>query len=373
MASGKSIIDVDVHHQFPSVAALEPYLDDPRPWRDHLERSMGTQGLPVPNSAFRQDALLTESGPVPGSDPQALIEDHIDRYGIEYAILSPGSTLGLTGLPDIDLATAIAAATNDWTATEWLAEDERLLGTILIASRDPGGAADEIRRVGANPRMVQVTINAAPCLLGNRFLHPIYEACESVGVPLNLHVGGNDAGINPGSYVGGALGKPGSFCEHHVGMCVPAIQNLVSMVTEGVFVKFPKLRFVLNEFGLAWLPFVMWRLDMEYRSNREDVPWLTRLPSEYIWDSVRFSTQPLEMPQNPKDMVSLLSAMGGDHFLMFSSDYPHWDFDSPDMALKGFPDDWKTNIYSENARAFYALDERLAPVAAAPAAAPAGA
>jgi predicted TIM-barrel fold metal-dependent hydrolase len=360
MSSSTSIIDVDVHHQFSSADALDPYLDDPRPWKDHLERSMGTAGVPAPGGAFRRDALLTDRGPVPGSDPQALIEDHLDRYDLEHVILSPGSTLGLSGLADVDLSTVIARATNDWTVNEWLAFDRRLLGTVLVAARDPSAAAEEIRRLSAIPRMVQATINASPTLLGNSFMYPIYEACEEGGIPLNLHVGGGDVGINPGSYIGGALGKPSTFCEHHFGMCIPAIQNLVSMVTEGVFVKYPKLRFTFNEFGVAWLPFVMWRLDMEYRSNREDVPWLTRLPSEYIWESVRFSTQPLEMPQNPKDLISLLSAMGGDHFLMFSSDYPHWDFDSPQLALKGFPDDWKTNIYGENARAFYNLTERLA-------------
>ena len=360
MSAHTTIIDVDVHHQFPAVQALEPYLDDPRPWQDHLARSMGNDGVPAPGGSFRRDALLTDAGAVPGSDPHALIEDHLDRYGIERAILSPGSTLGLSGLPDVDLQTAIARATNDWTVSEWLPVDDRLLGTILVSARDPQSAAAEIRRLAPMPRLVQATINAAPCLLGNVFMHPIYEACEEAGIPLNLHVGGGDAGVNPGSYVGGAIGKPSSFCEHHIGMCVPAIQNLVSLVTEGVFVKYPDLRVVFNEFGVAWLPFVLWRLDAEYRANREDVPWLTRLPSEYIWDSVRFSTQPLEMPPNPQDLVKLLSVMGGDHFLMFSSDYPHWDFDNPERALKGFPDEWRTNIYSENARAFYNLTARLA-------------
>jgi predicted TIM-barrel fold metal-dependent hydrolase len=66
------------------------------------------------------------------------------------------------------------------------------------------------------------------------------------------------------------------------------------------------------------------------------------------------------MPQNPQDLVSLLTSIGGDHFLLFASDYPHWDFDSPGLALKGFPDEWKKNIYAENARRFYNLTERLA-------------
>jgi predicted TIM-barrel fold metal-dependent hydrolase len=100
-------------------------------------------------------------------------------------------------------------------------------------------------------------------------------------------------------------------------------------------------------------------MDMEYRAARDDVPWLTRLPSEYIKEFVRFSTQPLETPEDPKDLVTLLTVMGAEQMLLFASDYPHWDFDSPDFALKGFPAEWRERILFENARSVYKLDERL--------------
>jgi hypothetical protein len=284
------------------------------------------------------------------------VDDHLNRYEIDLAILNPGSTLYLSGLPDIELANEIARATNDWTVEEWFPADDRFLGSILISPRDPEWSAAEIRRLGDHPRMVQVTTNWVPSLLGARQLHPIYEACDEKRLPFNLHVGGAGAGINQGSY---GTGNPTTFLEGHFGMCVPALQHLVSLVTEGVFVKFPNFRFVLNEFGVTWLPFVLWRLDQEFRENREDVPWLEELPSEYISRSVRFTTQPLETPADPRDLITLLSVMGGDHFLMFSSDYPHWDFDNPQMALKGFPPDWLDNVFFGNAWDFYGLDRRL--------------
>ena len=146
-------------------------------------------------------------------------------------------------------------------------------------------------------------------------------------------------------------------------MCFTGAEHMMSLVFDGVFVKYPGFRFVLNEYGTSWLPFVLWRMDMESREAREEVPWLTKLPSQYIKDSVRFTTQPLEEPENPRDLVTMLSLIGGDDLLIFSSDYPHWDSDSPDWALRAFPDDWKRKIYWENARAFYKLDERLAEVA----------
>ena len=143
-------------------------------------------------------------------------------------------------------------------------------------------------------------------------------------------------------------------------MAVPGISHLVSMIAEGVFVKYPNTRFVMNEFGVAWLPFLLWRMDMEWRAARDDVPWLTRRPSEYVREFVRFSTQPLEEPDDPRDLVTLLELIDGDDLLLFSSDYPHWDFDNPTYALRAFPESSKRKILFDNARDFFRLDQRLA-------------
>jgi predicted TIM-barrel fold metal-dependent hydrolase len=101
----------------------------------------------------------------------------------------------------------------------------------------------------------------------------------------------------------------------------------------------------------------MWRLDMEYRAGREDVPWLERLPSEYIRE---FTTQPLEEPANPRDLVKLLELIGGPELLLFSTDYPHWDFDSPKHALRHFPEEWKEQVFYGNAYETFRLGARVA-------------
>jgi predicted TIM-barrel fold metal-dependent hydrolase len=345
-----AIVDCDLHHHFPSNAAIAGYLpESPRP----AYYTGGGRGIPHPDGAFRLDAAAAEGG-VPASDPHVVAHDHLDRHGIDRAILSCGSLLGLSAMHDLDRATELATAINDWTIAEWFPADERFLGSITVATSDPQQAAAEIRRVGTEPRMVQVCATGLPCLMGNTFLHPIYEACAEVGLPFTLHQGG----LQPTPSA-----TPTSFVESHTDMCFPALPHLVSMVTEGVFVKYPGLTLVLNEFGVAWLPFVMWRLDMEFRAGRDELPWLTRLPSEYIRDHVRFTTQPLEEPADPKQLVTLLSLVDAQYMLMFSSDYPHWDADNPDTVLRAFPDDWKALIFSENARRTFRLAERLQPAA----------
>jgi uncharacterized protein len=126
--------------------------------------------------------------------------------------------------------------------------------------------------------------------------------------------------------------------------------HTVSLVAEGVFQQFPDLKFVLTEGGVAWMPHLMWRMDKNYRALRQLVPWLTEMPSAVIRRHIRLTTQPIEEPENPKHLLNIFDMLGSDRMLLFSSDYPHWDFDNPLAAFRTLPDgDLKRRILRENA------------------------
>ena len=132
--------------------------------------------------------------------------------------------------------------------------------------------------------------------------------------------------------------------------------HVISLVCEGTFEKFPDLRVVMLEGGFAWLPALMWRLDKNYRGLREEVPWLKRLPSEYIRTHLRSSTQPMEDPPNPQHLLQIIDMIGQDHFLMFATDYPHWDFDAPDRAVPSvIKGELREKIMWKNAAELYEL------------------
>lgn len=343
------IIDCDVHPYPRNTEEIRSYMQ--QPWRGRYNGGgRGFYGNPVHGD--RLDARPPQGGPS-GSDPELLRRQLIDEYGHAYAILMPRAFCNLH--PDPDFGNAIAAAYNDWLADTWLSkynQDGVFKGSITVNPQDPQAAAREIERWAGHPHFVQVmTDSGARAPFGQRQYYPIYEACEKFGLPFAIHPGTDGMGIN----VQPTPGYPTHYIEWHTCLSLGFQAHLVSFLTEGVFERFPRFKIVLVEGGVSWLAPLMWRLDAEYKALRFEVPWLKRKPSEYLRDHVRITSQPLERPDKDKHLLQILEMMDAEHILMFSSDYPHWDFDSPTRAFPALPDPLRKRIFFENAREFYKL------------------
>ena len=346
----EGIIDTDVH---PSPRDLDEIRRHMRaPWRDRYKGGgRGFYGNPVV-SGSRDDSVPPGGGP-PGSDPAFLRKQLIEEYGIAHAVLLPRTFCNLH--PDPDMGTAIAAAFNDWLATGWLGDDNPdgvFKGSITVAHQDPQAAAREIERWAGHPHFVQVMMDSgARAPYGQRQYHPIYEACERHGFPLAIHPGTDGMGIN----VQPSPGYPTHYIEWHTCLSLGFQAHLVSLLTEGVFERFPGFRVVLVEGGSAWLAPLMWRLDNEWRELRPEVPWVRKPPSEYLRDHVRVTSQPLERPASDADFRAMLEMIDARHLMLFASDYPHWDFDSPTHAFPRLDGELHDRIFSRNARELYGL------------------
>ena len=84
-----------------------------------------------------------------------------------------------------------------------------------------------------------------------------------------------------------------------------------------------------------------------------EVPHCRRLPSEYVWEHVRFTTQPFESPPEGEELWPLIRHLRPEQTMLFASDYPHWDFDNPLMAFNFFPADLKRRIFVDNSLEMY--------------------
>ncbi len=349
------LIDCDVHQSWADPQELTRRL--PLAFRNGgYSLPGGCVGSPI--GVLRADAKPEQGEP--GSDPELMISQHLDPFGIEAAILTGSGILSIGVHPNVHFAAAMVSAYNDALVETWLEVDPRFWGSILITPQDPEAAAREIRRMAGHPRMVQVLMTSGARIpFGQKFYWPIYEAAAEVGLPVAAHPGTEGRGI-AGTF---AAGEPSTYLEWHTNIPQNYMGHVVSLVLEGVFQKFPAMKFVCIEGGLAWIPHVMWRMDKNWKALRATTPWVDRLPSEILVDHVRFTTQPIEEPENPDHLRSILEMIHAEKTVMFSSDYPHWDNDSPKHALPRLEPAMSERIFHGNAEDLYDFS-KVAPAVA---------
>lgn len=363
-----SLIDADVHPNFVHewTTELAPYLPDE--WRVRINAGAAYQSevarmLPgtrytLPTNPFYPKGggnlridLLKADAPLPGADPEASARIVFDQQGADRALLIPQAMFGIGALPNADLANVLAAATNDWLLERWLQRDRRWRATLVVAPQDPKEAASEIDRRAAEPGFAGVFISVARPMLGDRHYHPIYAAAERHRLPIVVHPTGTEGIYATSTPVAG--GPPAFHMDFRMSFLHPYQMNLASLIANGVFERFPDLRFLFAEVGYAWLPDFMWRLDSYWKTGREETPWVKRAPSEYILDRVRFTTQPLIEPPRRNQIGEMLEMVHADRTLLFSSDFPHWDADDPKAVIGDIPEEMRHAILVANAVDFF--------------------
>jgi uncharacterized protein len=356
--STNAIVDTDIHNYLPDGQTIRQYL--PARWREYHE----TYGIRTPNSiayfptrprnmAARADAW-PDSG-APGSDLELMQRQHLDLWNITIGILNPLEQIFM-GSQFPEYSAALTTALNEYTLERWIEPEPRLYASICVPYESPDFAVTEIHRLADHPRFVQVLLNLRTRdPLGNRKYWKIYEAAVEHDLPVAVHVGGIS-----GNTITGA-GFPSYYFEDHAGYPQAFHAHIASLVYEGVFDAFPTLKWVCQEGGFAWLPWLSWRLDRAWRVLGAEVPHVKEAPSEYIRRHLWYTTQPIEEPEHPHqfgELLGQLTELGVTERLMFSSDYPHWDFDAPDRALpREMSKDLKRGVLSTHAAALYGFDD----------------
>jgi predicted TIM-barrel fold metal-dependent hydrolase len=349
-AAALRLVDTDVHNDLPSLNELRPFL--PKEWHVWLDNGgPGMAGRYYANmgSGRMDDAVREEDGLCAG-DPDWVIQQLLTKYRIDIGILT-GSIIGVAIQHNWRFQTAIASAYNDWTLEKWVRPYTCYKGSIAVAAQHAEHSAREIHRLGDDPGMVQVLMPSAARLpYGNPHYWPIYRAAVEHDLPVAIHVGSEGTGIaNPPT----GVGYPTTYLEFHTDHSQTMMAHCVSLIAEGVFEEFPTLRFAFIEGGVVWAPYVMYRLDRMYPALKTEVPYLKKLPSEYIVSNCYWSTQPIEEPDDAGQLLALLKMMRAEKTVVFASDYPHWDFDNPLTAFKFIPADLKRRIFVENALEMY--------------------
>jgi predicted TIM-barrel fold metal-dependent hydrolase len=355
------LIDCDVHVGYGTVQELVDYLDAPT--REIvLHSGVNGLGLPTypwyhPTGWIRRDSYDREAVAVgaqlPGVSRERLNEQLLDAHDIATAIVTPDEAAAFSILPNANLGARLASAYNDWLLERWLGQDDRLRALLVVAAQHPEAAAAEIRRSGQRDEFVGVFLpGGARIPYGNPVYDPIWRACDELELPVAVHTHFEGVGI-AGPVT--AAGYPDHYVEYHTLCGAGMYGHFVSILCHGIFERFPRTRMIMVEGGLIPYVGLLWRLDTNWRSCRSEIPWCRRRPSEYVWEHVRFSTQPLETPDDPDLLPPALAGLHPAETLCFASDYPHWDFDDPFQTLRLLPEEWREAVAWRNAADFYRL------------------
>jgi predicted TIM-barrel fold metal-dependent hydrolase len=177
----------------------------------------------------------------------------------------------------------------------------------------------------------------------------LYAALQEAGKPLGFHAGftwGDPSFAQLNRFIG----------MHSLSFAHFNMVHMTNWVLNGLPERFPKLKVIWIESGLAWIPFLMQRLDSEYMMRTSECPLLKRKPSEYMQD-MYYTSQPLER-SNMKLTQATFEAMNADTQLLYASDWPHWDFDAPSSItrLPFLKEQAKRNILGLNAARLFDLE-----------------
>jgi uncharacterized protein len=364
------IVDVDAHHyeteawseiaayleddvlrhlafagRNPSMASYSAFLPSPgggqQDLAGRLTRYRLRQAEQLEGEARRDGGLRTAE----------LATRAMDMLGIDYQIQFPGLMLNLGLHPQPEFEVAVSRAYARWLTERVLPSNPGLRTMLYLPFNDPAASLRLVQEFADAPGVVgfMVTATRYRPVHHNDYL-PLYRELESRQLPLGFH-----AGYSKQERSIEQLNK--FISVHALGFTWSNMIHLTNWVINGMGVRFPDLDVIWIESGLAWVPFLMQRLDHEWTMRSSETPMLTRAPSTYIRE-MYFTSQPMERPSDDV-LRTTFDMIDAENRLLYSSDYPHWDFDVP-ATIYDIPflsEEAKHKILGLNAARLFGLPE----------------
>jgi len=238
----------------------------------------------------------------------------MDAAGISVQVFSP-SAAGLE-LLDASTATALVKDTNDKLAAAVKAHPTRFAAFATLALQNPESAAAEfercIRRLGFKGALINGM--SGGLFLDDKKFTPIFEAAQSLDVPIYLHPGVPPKPVREIYYASlpGQLGYVLSTAGF--GWHAETAVHCLRLILSGVFDRFPNLKIIIGHMGEG-LPFSMARSDAILSAGAKH---LKQRVADYFHQNFYITTSGFfTVPP----FLCALEIVGADR-LLFSVDYP---------------------------------------------------
>ena len=359
------IVDVDAHHyENEHYSEILPYMENDvfKQWTMG-GRGQTDRGSIVPtNAGFIQDMggrvtrypLRRSEKTEPGKfrDVQ-LGERWMDAMSVDYSCLFPTGMLNIGMHPQKEMEVDLCWAYNRWVTEKVLPESGgRMYSMLCLPFSDPAACIRQVETFGGRPGVTGFMVTTVRHLqVNDNSYMRLYSSMQERGLSLAFH-----SGPNWNEPVFRACNR--FLSVHALGFTFYNILHLTNWVINGMGERFPKLPVIWIELGLAWVPFLMQRLDHEYMMRPSEAPLLKKKPSDYMRD-MYYSSQPMEI-QDRQALECTFRMINAETQLLYSSDYPHWDFDLPSTIydLPFLSEKAKHNILGGTAARLFKLPPR---------------
>jgi hypothetical protein len=267
-------------------------------------------------------ALLGDSSSSRPDDPHMLDLGEariagMDAAGIDMQILSSGGNL----FQNLESSVAVDGSrrSNDYLAEMIAVHPDRFAGLAALPTPNPVAAAKELERsvneLGFKGAMIMGLTNGR--FLDDQDYWPIFEAAESLGVPIYLHPAVPPEVVREAYYsdmdekVGGMLSMAAGGWHADTGL------HAIRLMLSGVFDRFPTLQIVLGHLGES-IPYMIDRTTQKFANFSTKAK---RPVSDYFRENFYLSTSGMRAHA---PLVCALMVVGADR-IMFAVDFPHDD------------------------------------------------
>jgi predicted TIM-barrel fold metal-dependent hydrolase len=282
---------------------------------NNLGTPVSYEGKPTRHAARKADTI--------GSMELTHLSERLgimDEEGISLQVLYPTLFLAYPLSCNPAYVSAMCDAYNRWLG-DILSDQERLKWVAVVNLDDIAGSVRQVReakKLGAVGIMILGT--AGDRQLADSSLFPFYEAVSQENLSLAVHVGWSCPSIN-------------NLYDHIypsgvIAFLMPVLMGFVSMMSGGIFDRFPAMRVVYLEAGSLWIHFILERLHHRYQHSGKNLanvvsrtaPLQQLPPMEYIKRANLYFSAEVEDVLLPQ-VLELV----GDGQIMFGSDMPHGD------------------------------------------------
>jgi len=357
------IVDVDSHHyELEAFGEMADYIDDAVLRMEAKFQGFNRGGIGSTDGSYqemtgrvqRTPKRRSESVPLKPHRDIILMRRWMDALGVDIAVMFPTQMLDIATCPRVEVEVGLARCYNRWLCDHILVEEKRLNSMLYLPFNDPVACVDIIDKFGDKPGVIGFMVVAThhKAVHDNTYMK-MYAMLQERNLPLAFHA----------AYTWGnqTLALTNRFMAvHALGFTWCNMLHMANWLVNGMPERFPKLKVLWIESGLAWVPFMMQRMDNEFMMRTSDAPLLKRKPSDYMREMF-YTTQPMELVDNQEMLKATFTMINAKSQLLYSSDYPHWDMDLPSTIydLPFIDLETKKAILGENARRLFNLDPKL--------------